>query len=101
MSANASAAAPADASAKQPGDALVRVGGVVFAVGAVATLITVIPLLVGADPLPTAAYLVSMLMGVGFFVAGCGLFRSMSVQRRLDREAQAAGPVAGQASAAR
>lgn len=75
-------------STNQAGDGLVRVGGVVFAVGAVATLITVIPLLVGAEPLPTAAYLVSMLMGVGFFVAGCGLARSVAVQRRADRAAQ-------------
>ncbi|WP_228081202.1 hypothetical protein [Streptomyces profundus] len=81
-------------STNYPGDGLVRVGGVVFAVGAVATLITVIPLLVGADPLPTAAYLVSMLMGAGFLLAGCGLMRSMAAQRRMDRAAQSAQPVA-------
>ncbi|KAB8164163.1 hypothetical protein FH609_013145 [Streptomyces sp. 3MP-14] len=75
---------------EQAGDGLVRIGGVIFAVGAVATLITVIPLLVGAEPLPTAAYLVSMLMGVGFFVAGCGLARSVAAQRREDRAAQRA-----------
>jgi hypothetical protein len=63
-------------SEKSPGDVLVRVGGVVFAVGAVATLVTVLPLLVGADPLPTVAYLVSMLMGVGFLLAAAGLIRS-------------------------
>ncbi len=68
---------------------LVRVGGVVFAVGAVATLITVIPLFIGADPLPTAAYVVSMLMGVGFLIAGAGLVRSIGHQRRADRAAQA------------
>ncbi|TNM26453.1 hypothetical protein FH715_23490 [Streptomyces sedi] len=75
-------------STNQAGDRLVRIGGVIFAVGALATLITVIPLLVGADALPTAAYLVSMLMGVGFFVAGCGLMRSVAAQRREDRAAQ-------------
>nr|WP_234347330.1 hypothetical protein [Streptomyces specialis] len=73
----------------RPGDVLVRVGGVVFAVGAVATLITVIPLFIGADPLPTAAYVVSMLMGVGFLIAGAGLVRSIGHQRRADRAAQA------------
>lgn len=65
-----------------------RVGGVVFAVGAVATLVTVIPLFIGADPLPTAAYVVSMLMGVGFLIAGAGLVRSIAHQRRRDRAAQ-------------
>nr|WP_230423671.1 hypothetical protein [Streptomyces radicis] len=70
-----------------PGDALVRVGGVVFGVGAVATLATVVPLFVGAEPLPTAAYLVSMLMGVGFAIAGAGLGRSVVHQRRRDRAA--------------
>ncbi|MGK5531814.1 hypothetical protein [Streptomyces sp. URMC 129] len=73
----------------RPGDVLVRVGGVVFAVGAVATLVTVIPLFIGADPLPTAAYVVSMLMGVGFLIAGAGLVRSIAHQRRQDRAAQA------------
>ncbi|WP_258534659.1 hypothetical protein [Streptomyces sp. PT12] len=69
------------------GDALVRVGGVVFAVGAVATAATVVPLLIGAEPLPTAAYVVSMLMGVGFAIAGAGLARSVVHQRRRDRAA--------------
>ncbi|MDT0305421.1 hypothetical protein RM780_00370 [Streptomyces sp. DSM 44917] len=70
-----------------PGDRLVRAGGVIFAVGAVATVITVVPLLIGADPLPTAAYLVSMLMGLGFAVAAAGLLRSMAHQRALARPA--------------
>lgn len=61
---------------------LVRVGGVVFAVGALATLATVAPLLLGSDPLPTAAYLVSMLMGVGFALALAGLLRSARAQSR-------------------
>ncbi|MFB4194636.1 hypothetical protein [Streptomyces carpaticus] len=72
------------------GDLLVRIGGVVFAVGAVATLITFIPLFAGTEPFPTAAYAVSMLMGVGFALAGAGLLRSMAQQRRRDRAAQSA-----------
>ncbi|TDC25175.1 hypothetical protein E1265_07845 [Streptomyces sp. 8K308] len=70
-----------EASERSPGDTLVRIGGVIFAVGAVATLITMVPLLIGADPLPTVAYVVSMLMGVGFAVAGAGLLRSIAAQR--------------------
>ncbi|MFP8887976.1 MULTISPECIES: hypothetical protein [Streptomyces] len=69
------------------GDLLVRIGAVVFVVGAVATLATITPLFLGSDPLPTAAYLVSMLMGVGFAVAGAGVLRSIAVQRREAREA--------------
>ncbi|MGK5497082.1 hypothetical protein [Streptomyces sp. URMC 125] len=70
----------------RPGDLLVRVGAAVFAVGAVATLVTITPLFLGWDPLPTAAYLVSMLMGVGFAVAGAGVLRSIAAQRREARE---------------
>ncbi|MBN3928818.1 hypothetical protein IQ279_04025 [Streptomyces verrucosisporus] len=69
------------------GDLLVRIGAVVFVVGAVATLATITPLFLGSDPLPTAAYLVSMLMGVGFAIAGAGMLRSIAVQRREAREA--------------
>lgn len=64
-----------------PGDALVRVGGVVFIVGAVATIATVAPLLLGLSRLPTAAYLVSMAMPLGFLLALAGLFRSARAQR--------------------
>ncbi|MEW2579801.1 hypothetical protein [Streptomyces syringium] len=69
------------------GDLLVRVGAIVFLVGAVATLATVAPLFLGADPLPPAAYFVCMLMGVGFLVAGAGVLRSIAEQRRQAREA--------------
>jgi nitrate/nitrite transporter NarK len=71
----------------QPGDVLIRVGVVIFMVGAVATIGTVIPLLADLTPLPTAAYLVSMLMAVGFAVAIAGVIRSVSHQRRLVRAA--------------
>nr|WP_236075470.1 hypothetical protein [Streptomyces coffeae] len=65
-----------------PGDRLVRIGVIVFAVGAIATLATVAPMFLGADPLPTAAYLISMLMGVGFALAAAGVLRSITAQRR-------------------
>lgn len=74
---------------RQPGDLLVRIGGIVFVVGAVATLITFVPFFLGTDPFPAAAYVVSMLMGVGFALAGAGLGRSMAVQRRRTRAASA------------
>ncbi|MFE5731656.1 hypothetical protein [Streptomyces sp. NPDC056528] len=76
-------AAPVDDSA--PGDGLVKAGVVVFAIGAVATLVTVAPLFLGTDPFPTVAYTVSMLMGVGFLLAAAGVMRSIAAQRRQAR----------------
>lgn len=73
-----------------PGDGLVKVGVVLFAVGAVATLVTVAPLFLGTEPFPTVAYTVSMLMGVGFAVAAAGVLRSIAAQRRQAREGAAA-----------
>ncbi|MGW1077765.1 hypothetical protein [Streptomyces sp. NPDC002537] len=67
------------------GDLLVRIGAIVFLVGAVATLATVAPLFLGADPLPPAAYFVCMLMGVGFLIAAAGVLRSIAAQRRQAR----------------
>ncbi|WP_069171328.1 hypothetical protein [Streptomyces griseus] len=60
-----------------PGDRLVRVGAIVFFIGALATLITVAPLFLGTDPFPSVAYAVCMLMGVGFLIAGAGVVRSV------------------------
>ncbi|MEU9855699.1 hypothetical protein [Streptomyces sp. NPDC047974] len=73
-----------------PGDGLVKAGVVVFAIGAVATLVTVAPLFLGTDPFPTVAYLVSMLMGVGFALAAAGVLRSVAAQRRQARQARRA-----------
>ncbi|SEN06940.1 hypothetical protein SAMN05216267_1001123 [Actinacidiphila rubida] len=64
-----------------PGDLLVRVGAILFLVGAVGTLATVAPLLLGTSRLPTPAYFVSMLMGVGLAVALCGLLKAALAQR--------------------
>ncbi|MHA6760835.1 hypothetical protein [Streptacidiphilus sp. PAMC 29251] len=66
----------------QPGDALVRVGAILFLIGAVATIATVTPLFLGVAALPTPAYFVSMVMPLGFGIALVGLFRSARAQRR-------------------
>ncbi|AEW94781.1 hypothetical protein SCATT_24100 [Streptantibioticus cattleyicolor NRRL 8057 = DSM 46488] len=67
-----------------------RTGAIVFIIGAVATAVTITPLFIGGHPLPTAAYLVSMLMGVGMALALVGLLRAALAQRRATREAAAA-----------
>lgn len=58
------------------GDGLVRTGAIVFLVGAVATLVTFVPLFLDLTPLPSAAYWISMLMPVGLALALAGMFRS-------------------------
>jgi hypothetical protein len=81
---------------KNAGDMLVRAGAVVFIIGALGTLATVAPLLLGSDPLPTAAYLVSMLMGVGFALALGGLLRTALAQRAQADQAVRAGQAASE-----
>ncbi|MEV6292248.1 hypothetical protein AB0M41_17860 [Streptomyces sp. NPDC051896] len=70
-----------------PGDRLIRAGAIVFFVGAVATLVTVAPLFLGAKPFPTYMFGLSMLMAVGFLVAGAGVLRSIAAGRRQARGA--------------
>ncbi|MFG2598771.1 hypothetical protein [Streptomyces sp. NPDC048462] len=58
------------------GDLLVRLGAIIFFVGALATLVTMAPLFLGTEPFPSIAYAACMLMGVGFVVAAAGVVRS-------------------------
>jgi hypothetical protein len=71
-----------------PGDRLVRAGGIVFIVGAVATLVTVAPLFLGTTPFPTYMFGLSMLMAVGFLLAGAGVLRSVAAGRRQARASE-------------
>ncbi|MCX5211288.1 hypothetical protein OG689_18665 [Kitasatospora sp. NBC_00240] len=64
------------------GDRYVRVGAIVFALGAVSTLVTFVPLFFDLTPLPTAAYWLSMLMPLGFLLALVGMLSSARSQRR-------------------
>ena len=70
------------------GDRLIRAGVIVFFVGAVATLVTVAPLLLGTKPFPTYMFGLSMLMAVGFLMAGAGLLQSIAEGRRRARDAR-------------
>jgi hypothetical protein len=82
------------------GDLLVRIGAVVFLVGAAGTIVTVAPLLLGTSRLPTPAYFVSILMGVGLALALAGLLRSALAQRRSAAEPSAGTPSGSAGSAA-
>lgn len=64
------------------GDVYVRAGTVVFGLGALATLVTFVPLLLHRTPLPTAMYWLSMLMPLGFLLALTGLLLNARAQRR-------------------
>ncbi|MFE2101332.1 MULTISPECIES: hypothetical protein [unclassified Streptomyces] len=75
------------ANSAEPGDRLIRAGAVVFFIGAVATLVTVAPLFLGAKPFPTYMFGLSMFMAVGFLVAGAGVLRSVAAGRRQARGA--------------
>lgn len=66
---------------RQPGDRLVRVGGVVFAVGVLAILVTVVPLLLGTARLPVAFYYLSMLAPLGMGIALAGLVVAARARR--------------------
>ncbi|MDP9394900.1 MAG: hypothetical protein M3Q27_11945 [Actinomycetota bacterium] len=67
---------------RRPGDRLVAAGVVVFAAGLVAALVTVAPLLLGTEPMPTAVYVLSMLAPAGLGLALAGLVRQARATRR-------------------
>ena len=60
-------------------------GGVLTVIGLVATVATVVPSLMGTDPLPTVAYLLSMLMPVGFGLLLVGLYGAARARSRRAR----------------
>ncbi|MDH6112284.1 hypothetical protein P3T36_003696 [Kitasatospora sp. MAP12-15] len=66
----------------ESGEGLVRAGAIVFCVGALATIVTFVPLFLHLTPLPTPAYWASMLMPLGFLLALLGLLRSARAGRR-------------------
>ena len=76
------------ANSPEAGDRLIRAGAIVFFIGALATLVTVAPLLLGTNPFPTYMFGLSMLMGVGFLLAAAGVFRSAAEGRRRARAAR-------------
>ncbi|WP_348533416.1 MULTISPECIES: hypothetical protein [Kitasatospora] len=91
-----------ESAVRESGERLVKVGAVVFIVGAMATVVTFIPLFFHLTPLPTPAYFASMLMPLGFLLALVGLFGSARAQRRrADAAEQAAAQSTGAGAAAR
>jgi hypothetical protein len=64
------------------GDVLVRIGAVVFGVGAISTLVTFVPLFFDLPRFPSFAYWLCMLMPLGFLVSLGGLLGSARAQKR-------------------
>ncbi|MCW2776556.1 MAG: hypothetical protein JWN17_281 [Frankiales bacterium] len=68
------------------GSRLVAVGAVLFALGAVAVVVAVVPVLLGSDTGPTGAITVaSVLLPLGFALALLGLLRGARARRRAAR----------------
>ncbi|MHB1740842.1 MAG: hypothetical protein ACYCXA_15440 [Actinomycetes bacterium] len=75
-------------SGPHPGDRLIMVGGIIFLVGILATLITLVPFFVGTRAFPTPVYLVAVLgSSLGLGLALAGLVRSAHAQQPRSRQA--------------
>lgn len=69
--------------ARRLGDRLVAVGASIFAVGLLASLVTLVPLFLDSERLPTVVYLGSVLAPVGLATAIAGVIvLSRSGRRR-------------------
>lgn len=82
---------PAGGRVDGAGDRLVLLGAALFAVGLLATLVTIVPFFLGSTPFPTPVYLLASLAPVGFLVAALGLLRSARTRRRRARPARREG----------
>ena len=70
------------AAAAQPGDGLVRAGALLFGVGVLGAVASVVPFLLGRAEAPLAATLTASLLPVGLGVALLGLLRGARTRRR-------------------
>lgn len=68
--------------ARQPGDRLVRLGAVLFALGIIGVLVVVVPFLLGRDDAPLWTTMLASLLPVGLGLALLGLLRGARSRRR-------------------
>ncbi|MFL6179741.1 MAG: hypothetical protein ACJ74E_07825 [Actinomycetes bacterium] len=73
---------PGDIPSDRPGEMVVRLGAVLVAVGFLATVITLVPLFLDAEPLPVAFYLLCFLAPVGLGLILVGLWRTARARGR-------------------
>jgi hypothetical protein len=69
---------------------VVRLGALLVAIGFVATVVTLVPLFMDADPLPVAFYLLCFLAPVGLGLILVGLWRTARARGRRLRVASTA-----------
>ena len=72
----------AAAAAAQPGDRLVRLGAIVFALGVLGVLAVLAPFLLGRADAPLWTTLLASLLPVGLGLALAGLLRGARARRR-------------------
>ncbi len=70
---------------------MIRLGAALFVVGAVCTLVALLPLVTGED-LPSALWFLAMLTGLGFLLILLGLLRNAARRGADVRRAAAARP---------
>ena len=76
----------ASADRSRPGDGLVRAGAVVFAVGLVAVVVSVVPSVISGEPgQPVLVVLAGSLLPLGFGIALVGMLRGARTARRQAR----------------
>jgi peptidoglycan/LPS O-acetylase OafA/YrhL len=82
----AASSRPGEPDAPQPGDGLVRAGGVVFLVGVVAVVVAVVPFFFGHENWPLPLNLAAgVLPPLGLGLALVGLLRAGRARRRARR----------------
>jgi multisubunit Na+/H+ antiporter MnhB subunit len=64
-----------------PADRVLRIGGVITAIGIVCTLIAMLPLVIPSLELPGAMWFLAMLTGVGLIVVFVGLAMGARARR--------------------
>ena len=67
--------------ATSPADRVLRIGGVITAIGIVCTLIAMLPLVIPSLDLPGAMWFLAMLTGVGLVVVFAGLAMGARARR--------------------
>jgi hypothetical protein len=70
------------ASARTPGDRLLRIGAAVTVLGLTCTLVAMLPLVIPSLELPPAWWFLSMITGVGLALVIAGLAVSARSRRR-------------------
>lgn len=70
---------------RTPGDRQVVVGAVLFGIGLVAAIVTLVPFLIDSDRFPVGVYALTVLAPIGLGLALTGMVRGSRARRRPSR----------------